>query len=990
MEQNGPLQFGPYVVLEQIGAGGMGAVYRARDRRLERDVAIKVLHRHLEMAGARERFLREARAVSSLNHPNISTIFDIGEQDGDPYLVMELLHGESLKERLMDGVEMSPAELEAIATQAALALAAAHAKGIVHRDIKPANLFLIDGPHGEKQLKVLDFGLAKMETDRVLYGDSGGLTRTGSTVGTVEYMSPEQARGEELDARSDLFSLGAVMYELATGDVPFRGATSAVVFAELLGNDPVPPRTQNSHVSPAMDAIIRKLLEKKRENRIQSATALLEDLKKMKQAAPPRLVAQSRPPVSAAAPGQRVAPPARNTPPPSTLEASTGQPRSGETQQKHIVPVPEPTVRGPRIKPSGSRPSEVYNRASGSQPSVLRDAAPLRQGVSSERPIAARPAEEVEATGGTRWWIPVLAVVLLAGIVAAIFLRPKGSGSGAAGVFTGSLQVTQFDNPTGDAVLQEAPAVAMQILLQEMPSLHMTGYAPAPNTVELDAAELARRSNAEAYLTGSVSRDGERYHVHAEILKTADNSKLAQEDVDAASMVELPGAFSRLAVALRTHMGETPEQAGSNTVQLASEATASLNALALYARGTSLLRSGQTPAAIEQFNKALSDDPQFVTARLDLVEALRQSGAEPERLKAAEPLKPLAGRVSLCEKDHIGYEVADAAGALDAAQQWANACPNQADAEIALARQFLAAGRGAEAETAGNKAVTLDPAGRTALTVATETMIAQDHYESAQKQQAHAVTVHASSPGLTLLAAYLRGDTSAESQVSPLAEGSPSWQDQWDFVTYLSNRGRLADAARFGAAAAARLQQQPDVASTAVLMRTRVAAIEAMSGHCDGSGATAAGAGDLALFYAEMAGAWCKHAPGGAGPNDANLAGIVRAAETWSNGDAQGALNILQGSHSSGQAPVAAMLRGETHLALKQQVLAIGDYKAVITRRGAALLTGTVVYPAAQAGLATAYHTMGDEPNATRIEDDLKALWKDAEPGEPLLRRAEK
>ncbi|AFL88212.1 serine/threonine protein kinase [Terriglobus roseus DSM 18391] len=981
MEQNGPLQYGPYVVLEQIGAGGMGAVYRARDRRLERDVAIKVLHRHLEMASARERFLREARAVSSLNHPNISTIFDIGEQDGDPYLVMELLHGQSLKDRLVDGVPMLPAELEAIATQAALALAAAHAKGIVHRDIKPANLFLVDGPHGEKQLKVLDFGLAKMETDRILYGDAGGLTRTGSTVGTVEYMSPEQARGEDLDARSDLFSLGAVLYELATGDVPFRGATSAVVFAELLGSDPVPPRMQNSHLSPGMDAIIRKLLEKKRENRIQSATVLLEDLRKLKHEAP------ARPSVSS---GASVTSVPQDTPAAVSQELPVRPLPSRETQPKHVVPVQEPTVRGPRIKPSGSRPSQIYARTSGSRPSLELDAARLLQDLSFERAAAEGDSEEVEATGRIRWWIPVLAVLLLAGIAAAIFLRPRGAATSAASVFTGSLQITQFDNSTGNAVLQETPAVAMQILLKEMPSLHLTGFAPSPDTVDLDAAEMAKRSGAAAYLTGSVSRDGERYHVHAEILKTTDSSRLAQEDVDAASMVELPNALSRLAVALRTHMGETPEQAGADTVQLANEATASLSALALYARGSSLLRAGQPTAAVEQFQKALADDPSFVTARLDLVESLRQAGAEPERLQAAALLKPMAGRVGVCERNRAVYEIADAAGALDAAQQWATACPTQTEAQIALARQLLAAGRGAEAEAVGNKAVLFDPAGRGAITIATEAMISQDHYESALKQQAHAVSLRASTPGLLLLAAYLRGDLATESMALALAEASSNWQDQWAVVTYLANRGRLVEASRFGQGAAARLQQMREVASTGTLMRTRISALQAMAGHCDGGAIRAAKAGDLAEFYAEIAGAWCKHAPGSAGINDVHLATIARAADTWSNGDAQGALDILQSSRGGRQAPVAAMLRGEIHLAMKERVLAIGDFQAVITKRGASLLTGTLVYPAAQAGLATAYHRMGDEPNAARVEDDLKALWKDAPRNEPLLRRAVK
>ncbi|MEK6398270.1 MAG: serine/threonine-protein kinase, partial [Terriglobus sp.] len=676
MEGHGPLQFGPYVVLEQIGSGGMGAVYRARDRRLERDVAIKVLHRHLEMAGARERFLREARAVSSLNHPNISTIFDIGEQDGDPYLVMEMLHGESLKDRLVDGVEVSQDELISIAIQAAQALAAAHAKGIVHRDIKPANLFLVTGPHGESQLKVLDFGLAKVEQDRILFGDSG-LTRTGSTVGTVEYMSPEQARGEDLDPRSDLFSLGAVLYELATGDVPFRGATSAVVFAELLGSDPVPPRKLNTRLSPGMDAIIRKLLEKKRENRIPSASALLEDLRKLKDGSS----AASRPTQRPAA-SQPVAKPATRISGESSIHDSAG----------------DPTARHIRTRTtSGSRPSAVHgtqgNRNSG-----------VRVAQSEERHAitAAHPAYTDSSQGkssGVRWWVPATAVLVLAGVAGGIFLlKQRGGATGGTSVVNGGLQITQFDNSTGDNALQEVPAVGLQILLRELPTLQVAGYAPALNSADIGAQDLARRSNADAYLTGNVSRDSDHYHVHAEILRTSDNSKLAQEDIDAPSIVEIPNALTHLATALRTHLGETPEQAAANTVALRTEASNSMNALSLYARGTAYLRAGQTIGAIEQFRKALADDSNFVPARLELVEALRESGAEPEQLQAALPLKAAASKGSACQRYRIAYETSTTlAATVAAAQTWTQNCGLQPESQVALARALLSAGREGEA-----------------------------------------------------------------------------------------------------------------------------------------------------------------------------------------------------------------------------------------------------------------------------------------------------
>ena len=270
-----PHHFGPYRIQSQIGLGGMGSVYRAHDPRLEREVAVKVLHRNLDVSGARDRFLREARTVSSLNHPNICTVFDIGEQDGDLYLVMELLQGEALKDRIARG-PVPESDLREIALRVALALQAAHSKGVIHRDIKPANIFLMADGTGAVDVKVLDFGLATVSCDSEL--DATGLTRPGSTVGTVEYMSPEQACGETLDPRTDLFSLGAVLYEMATGELPFPGATSAMIFSALLNYEPRPMRRLNRRLSSDLDGIVRGLLVKQRSSRTQSATELLAAL----------------------------------------------------------------------------------------------------------------------------------------------------------------------------------------------------------------------------------------------------------------------------------------------------------------------------------------------------------------------------------------------------------------------------------------------------------------------------------------------------------------------------------------------------------------------------------------------------------------------------------------------------------------------------------------------------------------------------------------
>ncbi len=424
-----------YKILSRLGMGGMGEVYEAEDLNLKRRVAIKVLPPGMTDSVERlQRFQREAEAVAALNHPNICTIHDIGEHEGSPFLVMELLKGQTLK-ALITGAPLEPDRVVELAIQIIDALDSAHAEGIVHRDLKPANLFITDRGYA----KILDFGLAKLTEGRA-ESSSGmptaavvdeSLTSPGATVGTVAYMSPEQVRGQELDTRTDLFSFGVVLYEMSTGKQPFGGATTGVIFSEILNGGYIAPVRLNPVLPDEIERMIGKLLEKDRDIRYQTARDLLADLKRLRRdtGSGHSVVTGGQPvtPSTGHSTGQATsAPPSAPSPVLPPVQPTTEQPTAEQpiplqpttTQPTPVQPAPPPPPSGPMLAaPNQAPPSQV------SSGQVSSGSVPTMDSTGSGQ-VSGQVVVVQKDSGKAPWWVAGIAVVGLILLAALWMLRP--------------------------------------------------------------------------------------------------------------------------------------------------------------------------------------------------------------------------------------------------------------------------------------------------------------------------------------------------------------------------------------------------------------------------------------------------------------------------------------------------------------------------------------------------------------------------------------